>query len=263
MTTESCTWPLSACSIVGACSFEDGRAPFERADVVLCRGDARDVLLIARSFCGTSAAPFASGDTLTHDEFEELLSSGEAIHLTEIPAEPWVALWSFRPSFGEPLIELALQDLESRGASVSVEREHRQVRVMVREKKGAEFRQRWARNAIAEACQRRELFPRDDASILTAAERAFALDGQSPAVIATLATAYTLVGRAGRAEALLKSARASLPHDAVLALDEHLRATPASSHASEGRSRRSQPIASARHCRFERTAAPMLARTGT
>lgn len=197
-------WSLSGCRVAGGAASFEGVSPFAQADLILCQEGASEFLRVGR-YLGEDAA---EGTLLTRREFEDLISSGDALAFRLPPsARPDGVLMVLRQSFGG---DRGMFEQELLRSDPSMHREqgaedsrayvvHRQVALALRAV--------WGRNSYNDAWRaaRREVW----AEAQRLAERTFVLQGMAPENVALMALAFEGAGDKERSEVVLEMARRS------------------------------------------------------
>lgn len=208
--------------VVGALALPEGKAPFDRAPLILASEEEPGRLLQVTAYL-EGGEP--DGKAFALEDFQALLQSGQAIAFSKpFEASSGVALWVLRRNFAGR--EAALEELR---ASELMLRDYLPLPdgsfgCLVRERPAAlELRDRWATQADAEA--RRHAAEGDWDTARAAASRAFALErAMSPERIAMLVLVYNRQGLAARAQGYLQMARRSRGEAFAAQTEEKLRA---------------------------------------
>ena len=203
-------WAVSECRIVGGMAPLQGKAPFDRAGVVLERVMVSSGYLQVRAYI---APLHAEGPEVSSEEWSALLASEHALRIEPpFEAAPGAALWVMRPSFTRR--DAALEELRASGHLLG------DVRLaaggvwlcVVREPDAYPLRDAWAERATATALRwaraDRWTRARDEAELALVLER-----GMSPERVAFLSLAYERCGNPVRAGAYLEMARRSRGDD--------------------------------------------------
>lgn len=193
--------------IIGAMVAPTGKAPFDRAGVVVESKGAPGVFVQVRAYVG---ADEFEGKSLDRDEWTSLLRSEQAIAIAPLAAAPGATFWVLRPGFEGR--EAALEELRTCGVLT-----HDAFRLvdgsfgcLVSERDPAAngLRDRWASESFATALAWAKNNRWDRACV--AAARAFVLErAMNPERIALLALTYERCGNPMRAEGYVQMAKRS------------------------------------------------------
>jgi hypothetical protein len=193
--------------IVGAMVAPRGKAPFDRAPVVVASQIDQDALLQVRAYVGSDDI---EGKSLDRDEWATLLRSEQAIAIEPVQAASGATLWVLRPGFEGR--EAALEGLRTCGGllqdKLSLADGSFGCLVSERDPAVNALRDRWAEEAFATALSWAKSNHWERACV--AAARAFAVErAMSPERIALLALAHERCGNATRASGYVEMAKRS------------------------------------------------------
>lgn len=197
---------LEDAQIVGALTLLHGRAPFDRANIVVASVRDPDKVLQVTAYIGNDAL---DGKVLSGDDFRGLVRAEQAILLDPaLPIKLGAALWLLRESFDER--EAALEELKASGTLLSdyVRIKDGSWGCLVREPEANKLRDGWASRASGRAfiLARR----RNWQDALRAASRAFVVErAMTSDSIAMLALCHDRCGNTVRAKGYVDMARSS------------------------------------------------------
>lgn len=194
-------------TIVGAMVAPRGKAPFDRANVVIASQTEPGALLQVRAYVGSDEI---EGKPLVLDEWTSLLKSEQAITIEPVKAASGATFWVLRPGFEGR--EGALEELRTCGGLL-----HDTSRLadgsfgcLVSERDPAvnALRDRWAEEAFEKALSWAKSNHWEHACM--AATRAFVVErAMSPERIAMLALAHERCGNVTRATGYVEMAKRS------------------------------------------------------
>ncbi|MEO5728187.1 MAG: hypothetical protein ABI134_27535 [Byssovorax sp.] len=194
-------------TIVGAMVAPEGKAPFDRANVVIASQTEPGELLQVRAYVGPDEV---EGKPLVRDEWTSLLKSEHAIAIGPVKGAPGATFWVLRPAFEGR--EAALEELRTCGGLL-----HDTFRLadgsfgcLVSERDPAvnALRDRWAEEAFEKAMSWAKSNHWERACV--AATRAFVVErAMSPERIAMLALAHERCGNVTRATGYVEMAKRS------------------------------------------------------
>lgn len=198
---------IAESKIVGAMVAPRGKAPFDRAPVVVKSSIDQDALLQVRAYVG---ADEIEGKSLDRDEWATLLKSEQAIEFEAVQAAPGATFWVLRPGFEGR--EAALEGLRTCGGllqdKLSLADGSFGCLVSERDPAVNALRDRWAEEAFATALSWAKNNHWDRACV--AATRSFVVErAMSPERIALLALAHERCGNTTRATGYVEMAKRS------------------------------------------------------
>lgn len=141
---------ITSCTIVGAMVAPRGKAPFDRANVVVASRVEPDRFLQVSAYIGSDEL---DGKPLALDEWRALVWSEQAIEIDPVAAAPGAAFWVLRPTFEGR--DAALEEVKSSGLLLRLPSTvaDGSFGCLVRESDPAAnaLRDRWADEAFAQA----------------------------------------------------------------------------------------------------------------
>lgn len=202
---------LADCQVVGALTLPEGKAPFDRAPLIMSSAAAPGRVVQVTAYLEDGGI---AGKWFTLEDFQALQQSGQAIAFREsFDAGSSAALWVLRPNFAGR--EAALAELRSSELMLRdyVPLADGSFGCLVRERaQASDLRDKWAKEADAEARQNARAGSWQRAR--EAASRALALErAMSPERIAMMMLACQSLGLGVRAEGYLRMARQSRGED--------------------------------------------------